>query len=174
MSDARNGDGRRPAGSIVTSGAPRVICSCKLWRDICTCKSAMQPRRRTAEPRSSDAAEHQGALDLLDGLGDLDAAGAGLGAVEGGPAAPDALGVRQDLQPFLAAFVARVENEPVGVDNCRGADVSVLGPVHRAGRGARRAEDALGGVVEPFAVLLRLDILPGRLVAMGDQERLDR
>ena len=48
------------------------------------------------------AAEDQGALDLLDRLGDLDAARAGLGAVEGGAAAPHALVVVEDLQPLVA------------------------------------------------------------------------
>jgi len=39
----------------------------------------------------SDATEHQGAFYFLDRLGDLDAAGAGVGAVEGGTTAPDPL-----------------------------------------------------------------------------------
>ena len=41
-----------------------------------------------AEPPGVSAREDQGALDLLDRLGDLDPARAGIGAVEGGPATP--------------------------------------------------------------------------------------
>ena len=41
--------------------------------------------------------EQDGPLDLLDRLGDLDVAGAGLGAVEDGAAAPDAVALVQDL-----------------------------------------------------------------------------
>ena len=48
--------------------------------------------------RVSNAAEEQGLLDLLDGLGDLNTAGAGLGAVERGPAPEHAAAVLQDLQ----------------------------------------------------------------------------
>src|SRR4051794_21846608 len=79
----------------------------------------------------SDAAEHERALDLLDGLGDLDATGAGIGAVEGGAAAPYTLGVGQDLQPLLRSLVARVEDEPVGIDDGGRSDVGIVGPVDR-------------------------------------------
>ena len=46
-----------------------------------------------------------------------------------------------------AAVVARVEDEPVGVDDRGRTDVRRLGPERRARRRARRAQDALGRVV---------------------------
>src|SRR4051812_45326172 len=58
----------------------------------------------------SDAAEDEGALDLLDRLRDLDPARAGVRAVEGGPAAPDALALVEDLQPILAGVITAVED----------------------------------------------------------------
>ena len=57
----------------------------------------------------SDPAEHQGALDLLDRLGDLDAAGTRVGAVERGAAAPHTLRIGEDLQPLLRTLITRVE-----------------------------------------------------------------
>src|ERR671910_3761430 len=107
--------------------------------------------KRLAEP-----VEHDGPLHFLDGLGDLDAAGTGLGAVEGGPAAPDALLVVQHGQALGGSLVAGVEDEAVGVDDRRRAEVLVVGPEHRARGGAGGAQDALGGVVEALTVLLRL------------------
>src|SRR4029434_7462180 len=110
-------------------------------------------------------------LHFLDGLGDLDAAGAGVGAVEGGPAAPDALLVVEHVQPLGGGLVTGVEDEPVGVDDRRRAEVLLVGPVHRAGGGAGGAQDALGGVVEALAFgggLAPLGVW-GRVV--GDEER---
>ena len=52
-----------------------------------------------ARREASDLAGQQRLLDLLDRLGDLDAARARLGAVEGRAAAPHALAVVEDLQP---------------------------------------------------------------------------
>src|SRR5690606_19558731 len=91
-------------------------------------------------PRSA-ATEHQGALDLLDRLGHLDAARAGIGAVEGGAAPPDTVNVVEDVQPLLGGLVPAVEDEPVRVDDRRRTEVGAVGPVHRARRGARRAQD---------------------------------
>ena len=51
-----------------------------------------------------------------------------------------------------APCVAAVEDEPVRVDDRGRAEVRAVGPVHRARRGAGRAEDALGGVVEARAL----------------------
>ena len=45
--------------------------------------------------------------DLEDRLGDVDPARAGVGAVEDRPAAPDAVLVGEDLEPLVAALVAR-------------------------------------------------------------------
>ena len=73
-----------------------------------------------------------------------------------------------------ARLVAAVEDEPVGVDDRGRTEVRALAPVHRAARGAARAQDALGGVVVAGAVGLALDPLAGRRVAGGDQVRLDR
>src|SRR5687768_5225155 len=103
--------------------------------------------------------EHDRPLHLLDGLGDLDPAGAVLGAVEGGAAAEDAALVAQELEPQLAAAVARVEHEAMGVDDGGRAHVAVVAPEDGARGGARRAQDALGGVVEPLAVLGGLQAL---------------
>src|SRR2546421_1980183 len=121
----------------------------------------------------SDPARDQGALDLLDRLGDLDATRARVRAVERRAATPHAFTVVEDLQALLAALVARVEDEAVRVDDRGRAEVLTVVPEDRAGRGARRAQDALGGVVEPLAVLRGLQALTRRLVALGDQERHD-
>src|SRR5512143_1408381 len=69
----------------------------------------------------SDPAEDQSALDLLDRLGDLDAARAGLGAVEGRAAAPHAFLLVEDLQALVSPVVAGVEDEPMRVDDGSGA-----------------------------------------------------
>ena len=123
---------------------------------------------------ASDAPEDQRALDLLDRLGDLDAARAGVGAVEGRAAAPHALAVVEDLEPLLGALVAAVEDEAVGRDDRLRAEVALVGPVDRARGRARCAHDALRRVVEPLAVLRGLQALAGGLAAVGDEEGLDR
>src|SRR4029078_4070852 len=84
-------------------------------------------RRRTLEALEQDRAFH-----FLDRLGHLDAARTGIGAVEGRPAAEAARLLRQDLHPFTAGFVARVEDEPVGVHDRGGADVAAIAPENRA------------------------------------------
>src|SRR6186997_2055935 len=119
-------------------------------------------------PRSEGARDHR-ALDLLDRLGHLDATRARLGAVEGGAAAPHALLVVEDLEALGATLVAAVEDEPVRVDDRSRAEVLPVGPEHRAGRGAGGAEDALGGVVEPLALLGTLQPLLGGLVPGRDE-----
>ena len=53
--------------------------------------------------RNESAREHQRALDLLDRLGDLDAARAGLGAVERGAAAPHAVDLVEDVEALGGA-----------------------------------------------------------------------
>src|ERR1041385_8262623 len=111
---------------------------------------AVTPRR--CDPDSmvrSEPVEHDGPLDLLDGLGDLDAAGAGLGAVERGPAPEHAALLGQDGEPLLPGLIAGVEDEPVGVHDGRRADVPLVAPVDRARGGAGGAQDALGRVVVP-------------------------
>ena len=122
----------------------------------------------------SVSGEHQRALDLLDRLGHLDAARAGLGAVEGGAAAPHAVDLVEDVEPLRCGFIAAVEDEPVGIDDRGRTEVAALVPVDRAARRAARAQDALGGVVVAGAVGLALDAFPRRRIAAGDQVRLDR
>src|SRR5690606_25827085 len=64
--------------------------------------------------RSEGALEDR-LLHLGDGLGDLDAARAGLGAVEGGAAAPHAFLVVEDLEAHVSAFVTRIEDETMRI-----------------------------------------------------------
>src|SRR5690606_9183410 len=103
--------------------------------------------------RASGAAVEELALDLLDGLRDGDAARARLGAVVGGAAAPQAVDPVEDGEPVAGGLVARVEDEPVGVDDGRGADVAPVRPEDGAGGRAGGAEDALRRLVEALALL---------------------
>jgi hypothetical protein len=90
--------------------------------NMCTTAEGTSDRtgRGVGRGRPVQALPDQGALDLLDRLGDLDAARAGLGAVEGRAAAPHALLGVEDLQALLGALVAAVEDEPVRIDDGRG------------------------------------------------------
>src|SRR5688572_12368581 len=126
----------------------------------------MRPRASVAS-RSADGALQDRLLDLADRAGDADLAGAGLGAVEDGAAAPDALAPVQLVQPGGAGLVARVEDEAVRVHDRRRAHELVVRPERGAGGGAGRAEDALGGVVEALTLFDRLQPLAlgrGRVV----------
>src|SRR6266513_1166054 len=63
------------------------------------------PTKRAKSPtpcgrRRSDAAVEDGPLDLLDGLGDLDVAGAGVRAVESRSAPEPARALVEDLEPL--------------------------------------------------------------------------
>ena len=73
-------------------------------------QTAARARPRGAGPALRgvcvSASEHQRALDFLDRLGDLDATGAGVGAVEGGAATPHAFLVVEDVQTLGGTFVA--------------------------------------------------------------------
>jgi hypothetical protein len=111
---------------------------------------------------------------FLDGVRDLDASRARVRAVERRAATPHALDVVEDVEAFLGPVIPRIEDEPVGVDDGRRAEVRAVRPIDRAGRGAAGAQDALGGVVEPGPVGPGLDALAGGLVAVSDQVRLDR
>src|SRR5574340_107654 len=73
-------------------------------------------RRRTRAKTS--AGEHQRPFELRDRLGHLDAARAGLGAVERGATTPHPIGFVEDVQALGSTFVAAVEDEPVCVDEC--------------------------------------------------------
>ena len=94
--------------------------------------SRSAPRHGSRRGRRQDGGrpgltrEHQRALDLLDRLGHLDAARAGLGAVERGAAAPHAVDLVEDVQPFGGGLVAAVEDEPVGVDDRGRTEVAAL------------------------------------------------
>ena len=133
-------------------------------------------RRSTPNPRKGgglDAAEDERALDFLDRLGDLDAAWAGIGAVEGGAAAPHAFLVVEHLQALFEPGVAAIEDESMRGDDSGRAEVLTVRPLDGAGSGAGRAQDALGGVIESCAIFGGLQALAGGLVALGDQERQD-
>src|SRR5690606_22610191 len=67
-------------------------------------------------------------LDLCDGFGDLDAARAGLGAVEGRAAAPHALFVVEDVESDVGVVIARIEDEAVRVHDRGGTEVLSVGP----------------------------------------------
>src|SRR5919109_5424759 len=105
---------------------------------------------RTMLGRRSVRAEHDRPLDLLDGLGDLDPSGAGLGAVERGPAPEHPRPLAEDLESLPGSPVAGVEDEAMGVDDGGRSHVGVIPPEDGAGGGAGGAEDAFRGVVEPF------------------------
>ena len=111
-------------------------------------------------------------LHLADGFGDADLARAGLGAVEDGAAAPHAFAVVQDLQPLVRRVVADVEDEAVGVHDGRGAHEVLVGPEAGAAGGARRAQNALRGVVEALAVVHGLPALAavGGDLRVGDEK----
>src|SRR5699024_9236766 len=128
---------------------------------------ALRSGPRAGRWSRSDATGDHGLLHLGDRLGHLDAAGARLGAVEGGAAAPHPLLGVQDLQALLAGVVAGVEDESVRVDDRGRAEVLPVGPEHRARGGAGGAQDALGGVVEALPLLGGLQALPARLLPTG-------
>src|SRR5690606_38950077 len=96
------------------------------------------------------------ALDLFDRLRHGDPARAGLRAVVGGAAPPQAVEAVEDLEPVAGGLVARVEDEPVRVDDRRRTDVAAVRPEHRARRCAGRAQDALRRLIEDLAVLRAL------------------
>src|SRR5947209_6661320 len=117
--------------------------------------------------------EHDGPLDFLDGLGDLDAARAGLGAVEHRPASEDPGLPGEEIEALACSLVARVEDESVRVHDRGGTDVSVVTPEDRARRGARRAQDALGRVVVALSLFRRLAAFAVRRLVVVDQEWQD-
>src|SRR5699024_3931333 len=93
-----------------------------------TLTDAIRIMRSRLSGLGSATALEDGLLHLGDRLGDLDTAGARLGAVEGRAAAPDALGVVEDVEAHLRLVVARIEDEPVRVDDRGGAEVLTVGP----------------------------------------------
>src|SRR5439155_220553 len=121
--------------------------------------------------RRSEPIEHDGPFDLLDGLRHLDAARAGVRAIEGGSAPEYARPVGQDVQALPSALVPRVEDETVGVDDGGRADVLAVAPEDGTGRGAGSAEDALGGVVVSFPLFRGLPTFAVGRVLVVDQIR---
>ena len=69
------------------------------------------------------AAGHDSLFDIADGLGNLNFARAGHGTVENGVAAIYAKLIVENLQAIRGGTVAAVEDEAMGVDDGRGADI---------------------------------------------------
>ena len=68
-------------------------------------------------------------------------------------------GLADDLETFARGLIAAVEDEAMGGDERGGTEVIVTGPERRAGSGAGRAQNALGGLVETGALFRRLQAL---------------
>src|ERR671913_2630576 len=92
------------------------------------------------EPVEQDRAFH-----VLDRLRYLDPAWAGVRAIERRPAAEHAVLLGEDLEAPPRALVARVVDEPVGIDDRGGGHGLLVAPEDRARRRTRRAQDAFGG-----------------------------
>src|SRR5579859_5241173 len=114
-----------------------------------------------------------GAFDLLDQVGDGDAARAGIGAVEDGAAAPDAVALSQDGEAFRAALVAAIEDETVRVDDGGRANPVGIAPDRRTGAGTRSAQDAFRPLVVAGALFRTLQALRAWLRIVGNQIGLD-
>src|SRR5688572_15055932 len=129
-------------------------------------------RRSASQTRQENGlclVDQDGPCDLLNGLRYLDGAGAGFGAVDGGAAPEHAGPVAQDLESFIRAAIAGIEDEPVGVDDRRWAHVPPISPEDRAGSGAGSAQDALRGVVKALPLLGGLDPFPRPRILVVDQ-----
>src|SRR5439155_11200246 len=98
--------------------------------------------------RPAKTVEHDGPLDLLDRFGDLDPAGAGLGAVERGPAPEHAALLRQDGQALLPRLIAGPEIDRVGVTVASRAVVPLAAPELGARGGAGSDRDLLDRFVQ--------------------------
>ena len=97
-----------------------------------------------------------GMLDIGNGPGDLNIPRAGLGAVEGGPAAPYPALLVENRQAFGRRAVAAVINKAVGVHNRRRAHIVIVRPERRARGGAGTAQNALGGIFKALELFGRL------------------
>jgi hypothetical protein len=71
-------------------------------------------------------------LNFLNGFGYLNATRAGIGAVEGGTAAPDTFFVVENLKASTCTCITAIKDEPVGGNNCGWAEVLLVGPKDRA------------------------------------------
>src|SRR5699024_5101604 len=110
-------------------------------RDCAAPRSAVPESTRPRPTRTGEAgpcvvnlerASEHCALDLGDGLRDLDATRAGLGAVEGRAATPHAFLVVEDLQSLIPGHIARVEDEAVSVHDRSRTEVLPVRPEHGA------------------------------------------
>jgi hypothetical protein len=72
-------------------------------------------RRRGAIRKLFDLPSVDCLLDLGDGLGDLDLARAGFGAVKGSAAAPHTVAIAEDFETLGSSRVAAVKQETVGI-----------------------------------------------------------
>src|ERR1051326_8560055 len=83
-----------------------------------------------------DFAVEERLFDLADRFRNIDAARASLHTIEDGAAAPDPVHGVEYFEPFLAAFVAAVEDEARRIHNRRRTEVGRIRPERRAGGGA--------------------------------------
>src|SRR5215467_13114152 len=117
---------------------------------------------------------NDGTFDLFDQVGYVDAARAGIGAVEYGTAAPHAFLLAQDGEAFGPGLVAAVEDEAVGIHDSSRANPVGIAPDRRTRTCAGGAEDALGAFVIAGTLFRTLQSLGARLGVVGDEIGLDR
>src|SRR5438034_8503936 len=117
---------------------------------------------------------NDGTFALFDQIGYMDAARAGIGAVEDGTAAPDAFLLAQDGEAFRPGLVATVEDEAVGIHDRSRANPVGIAPDRRTRTCAGGTEDALGALVIAGTLLRALQALRAGLRVVGDEVGLDR
>ena len=101
------------------------------------------------------------------GPGDFNLTWAGVGAVEGGAAAPDAELFPDHVQPLVGGLVAGVEDKAVGLDDGRRADVLAVGPEAGAGGGAGGAQGCTWSCRQRWPDLQATAAAHGRCQAPG-------
>src|SRR5437660_1309445 len=171
----------RPQGSplLYTGRASRSAYS--RGGDTCPpermpCLGDRYPRPVSCGPYSAQSlfVVHDGAFDLFDQVGYVDATRAGIGAVEDGTAAPYAFLLAHDGEAFRCGLVATVEDEAVGVHDGSRANPVGIAPDRRTRTCAGGTEDALGALVIAGTLLRALQALRAGLRVVGDEVRLDR
>src|SRR5579859_6920223 len=103
----------------------------------------------------------------------MNAAWTRFGAVEDGPAAPNAVAVTKDLEALVRAAVAAVEDETMGVDDGGWPHPARICPHGGTRSRAGAAEDAFRRVVIARAFFRRLQALGARLRLVIDEIGLD-
>lgn len=93
---------------------------------------AQKAHRLVDGGRGLDRVSQDGVFDFGDRFGDLNAAGAGLGAVEDSATASNAFLVIEDLQAHVTAGVAGIEDETVRIDDGSWAEVLSVSPENGA------------------------------------------